>query len=799
MEEDEARMPRPDLIGRAELALPFSGSTASLPSLTSTTSTFFARFSGVPAPAPPASATACTAAAVGASTASATPSVTEASDSLPKNLSHTLYSAAFDFGSSLSIPGLDDSHGAEEMEAAAARASAMEGLLTPASAALEPGPSVRRCAGCGEEGCRPGMCVSFSVGDHMASVRGAAQRMGVEVEELRARGDVLAEEVNEVAATVEVFRRGRVCVDELEGRKPIVVGWEGIGRWYLAVEEENGWNSLASKFLQIGIPRRHRSLPGAVVRSSATVDARRTLRQMREGSVVVVEEVAGNWARISSPVKGWVWRTHLKPLADVDVDQEQPLLAASTTTAASSSSAAETTCSSERRTSRSPVDSPLVTLPSLTSFPELTPGGSSSDAMMYACSADNVSEPTVRYDQDDADSLCGLRLTVARGSVGTVDRFSYSQRGVNSDTDYRSCASTQTCESHAHQRHHFCVPCSKALAVGDRVRFRDAPDQYWSLGVVGKIFCGGRVLVIKDGCSGFSSWKYVFRFREGGLAKKDNSRAVVVERRNRTETLGLDLNHSTLAVKSVDEGSPGEAAGVRAGMRLVSVEGMPVNSMRDIRTMLRTAGERVALSVVEVDEAEAEAIDEAVEEAVVSALSSSPPEDLGPDSVSDAVSVLSSVAPDVSAAAPLPPAAAAAAAAAHHRSEAQAAVAAAVSIAAAAAFHSRPVPFLGPLGTMRFYSRDPSSPVVITHRTAEAKPDLRCSSGSGASAASAGGGGGSGDVSFFYRRDGYAVVPRTGTRPPVRLQLLLILARSATVDARVPDFNAYRAISEYIA
>ena len=391
------------------------------------------------------------------------------------------------------------------------------------------------------------------VGGHVGGIHDAIARMEVELDALRGRGEVATEESLEIFDVTEAFSRHATSLEAFEDLQPLVGGWVAIARAHLSMEEEEEWNRLASRFLQIGIPRRHLALAGAVVRSSPTVDARKTYRQMREGQVVVVEEVAGNWARISSPVKGWVWRTHLRAHPDGPGTLDQP-------------------------------PSPTVTPGSLTSMTtDFTPGPCSEMGVLLHDTASDVLDYTTG--PNDGDSLvCTRAGETQHFSLGTT----YS-RCTQSDTDYRSCNST-TFTSDA-------LACSsaKGFKEGDRVRMRDSPDQYWAWGEVCRVM-GPRVLVRREGFAGMSVWKQLYR-AESPAPAKDPVRLVAIERNEPGETLGLDLNHQTLEVKGVDEDSPALLAGMQLGMRLVSVEGMPVSSMRDIRTLLRTAGGQVTLGI----------------------------------------------------------------------------------------------------------------------------------------------------------------------------------------------------------
>eukprot|EP01061_Rhynchopus_euleeides_P020588 TRINITY_DN33473_c0_g1_i1.p1 TRINITY_DN33473_c0_g1~~TRINITY_DN33473_c0_g1_i1.p1 ORF type:complete len:558 (+),score=179.76 TRINITY_DN33473_c0_g1_i1:155-1828(+) len=394
------------------------------------------------------------------------------------------------------------------------------------------------------------------LGSQVVTVHTALHCLELERAGLCGREEIATEEATAAFSAGEDFSRRAVDVEALDELHPLLWSWASMGRACIALNEEEEWNVFASRFLQIGIPRRHIALPGAVVRSSPTVDARRTMRQMREGQLVVVEEVAGNWARISSPVKGWVWRTHLcaHPDAGGCIDE-------------------------------SPPRSPAITPGSLTSAAEFTPGASSELPFLADTASDALSYTT---DANDADSFA----CTARGprQFGSGTGFS---RCTQSDTDYKSCNSTAvTTDTLARTSQ------AKALSPGDRVRMRDNTDSYWAAGEVCRIDTG-RVLVRRDGFAGLSTWRFLLRAEPAKAREKGQPILVVVERHGKDEALGLDLNHQTLEVRGVDEGSPANYAGMRVGMRLVSVQGMPVSSMRDIRTLLRTAGDRVTLGVAQ--------------------------------------------------------------------------------------------------------------------------------------------------------------------------------------------------------
>eukprot|EP01065_Artemidia_motanka_P052565 TRINITY_DN952_c1_g1_i1.p1 TRINITY_DN952_c1_g1~~TRINITY_DN952_c1_g1_i1.p1 ORF type:complete len:686 (+),score=69.49 TRINITY_DN952_c1_g1_i1:232-2289(+) len=103
--------------------------------------------------------------------------------------------------------------------------------------------------------------------------------------------------------------------------------FEDHHRTNVCTQESREYQQIVGRFLQGVVPRFQNAQKGAVVRSAPSVDSRKTLRQLREGAEVQVEEVMGNWVRISVPMKGWVWRTHLTPSTKPEhLHQDGPVL-----------------------------------------------------------------------------------------------------------------------------------------------------------------------------------------------------------------------------------------------------------------------------------------------------------------------------------------------------------------------------------------------------------------------------------------------------------------------------------------
>ncbi|KAJ9462244.1 hypothetical protein DIPPA_00200 [Diplonema papillatum] len=388
------------------------------------------------------------------------------------------------------------------------------------------------------------------IGSHWREIRALLDVQEVMVEEARGRESVCDAEARGMLEMYVNWQRTLTVCEEAQARMPVVIDLENMLRCVLEINEEMMWEKLASKFLQIGIPRRQVSLPGCIVRCSATVDARKTLRQMREGTTVVVEEVAGNWVRISSPVKGWVWRTHLKPLEQAHV----------------------------------PHESPLVTPASLTSLTvtELTPGHSAGDSMTESMSRGIESI----CDYEDDDSLFGLRPTIHHSSICTGSRPN-------------SCSDDQ---SHAWRYSSHSERADKLFKVGDRVRMRDGTDKPWFWGRVGNV-SSHCVFVRREGFPAMATWRCV-QLMEGPSPHEHRNpglRSVELKVQKR-DSVGLVIDPVDLRVSDVMPGSSAESAGLKPGMKVLSVSRMGVSSVKDIRALISQADGQFSIAIAVEDD-----------------------------------------------------------------------------------------------------------------------------------------------------------------------------------------------------
>eukprot|EP01063_Lacrimia_lanifica_P031289 TRINITY_DN5127_c0_g1_i1.p1 TRINITY_DN5127_c0_g1~~TRINITY_DN5127_c0_g1_i1.p1 ORF type:complete len:550 (+),score=182.18 TRINITY_DN5127_c0_g1_i1:76-1725(+) len=404
------------------------------------------------------------------------------------------------------------------------------------------------------------------------AVRGMLRRMEVEVAGLEARDEICLAEESEAFVLSEMWWRSLCCAKDLQVRLGMCRELEIGMRDEVYKSECLDWEKLCSRFLQIGIPRKNIALAGVLVRASPSVDARKTLRQVREGTVVVVEEVAGNWARVSSPVKGWVWRTHLKPIEEDDEAPDSPTSLNELTPGLSSESfppvmdcAAPPAQSALPRPTRYSSDYFEYHRPARYSHDQ------ESRSVRYSCDGND-------YPSQDDDSLFGLRPTIVHGSIGGT-----TSRNQNlSDNDYLASSLTKKNQDPKH------------FSAGDRVKMRDAPNAYWAWGQVKRV-ANDRVFIQRDGFPGMACWKY-FTKVSGHLGDRTKQVEVV---REANEALGLDLDHDKLTVQNIDDGSPAKSAGLRVGMKVVKIDQMSVSSMLDVRLLLKKAGERLMIGVLD--------------------------------------------------------------------------------------------------------------------------------------------------------------------------------------------------------
>ena len=382
--------------------------------------------------------------------------------------------------------------------------------------------------------------------EYWAQVKGMSIRLDLERKELIEREKCCCEESLTSWVNWEFWNRGLIQIENADGRKPMVVESENISRIYVMGEEDLAWQRLASRFMQIGIPRRHIVLAGAICRCSPTVDSRKTLRQLKEGLDVYVEEVAGNWARVSSPVKGWVWRTHLKPCEDQYTEFEEDT-----------------------------VDTPG-------SFAE-TPGHSTPNLDSLAESR-GVDSLTFIDDIYDSDSLCGLRPTIQQHqSIG-----SKTGSHTYSDNERRSISSDFSC-------------IMENFGIGESVAIRDTIDQPWMYGKVCRTL-NGTVLIQRNGFAGMTSWRHVKRVpmqknSKNASNENDKVKMITIKKKGKEERIGLEIDHSKLTVTVVAEGSPAKRAGMKKGMSIRSICGMNVSTILDVRALLKQSGMELDVGV----------------------------------------------------------------------------------------------------------------------------------------------------------------------------------------------------------
>eukprot|EP01060_Flectonema_neradi_P029149 TRINITY_DN395_c5_g1_i1.p1 TRINITY_DN395_c5_g1~~TRINITY_DN395_c5_g1_i1.p1 ORF type:complete len:514 (+),score=84.50 TRINITY_DN395_c5_g1_i1:34-1575(+) len=383
--------------------------------------------------------------------------------------------------------------------------------------------------------------------DYWVHIRGTSARLESERKELLERENICWEESVACWDNWEWWNRGLVNIENAEYRIPFIIESEHINRPYIAGEEDLAWQRLASKFMQIGIPRRHTVLAGAVCRCSPTVDSRKTLRQLKEGQDVLVEEVAGNWARISSPVKGWVWRTHLKPSEHEEVEFEED----------------------------------TVDTPATGSFAE-TPGHSTPnlDSLAESRGVDSINFIDDIY---DSDSLCGLRPTIQQHqSIG-----SKTGSHTYSDNERRSISSDFS-------------SIMENFRIGESVAIRDTIDQPWLYGKVCRTL-NGTVLIQRNGFAGMTSWRHVKRvpMQKGMNTAESNDKVkmITIKKNGKEERIGLEIDHSKLTVSVVAEESPAKRAGMKTGMKIRSICGMNVSTILDVRALLKQSGMELDVGV----------------------------------------------------------------------------------------------------------------------------------------------------------------------------------------------------------